>query len=200
MSNIPKFDKRNADEIMRQIKEYAAKYTPEWNFDEQSDDFGVVFSKVYSKMMENTITKYNKMAYNYYLTFLNTLGTKLRPAAPSEGIVTVTTTPGSKPTYIEKGSAVYADADTDDGTVVYETVDSLTAVDTTVSKIYFTEPDSDFIGCVYSAESNSDEDEEEGDETERKKVGSFRIFDNLYYDNLQAHEIYIADDTVFDMS
>ncbi len=152
-------------------------------------------------MMENTITKYNKMSYNYYLTFLNTLGTKLRAAAPSEGIVTVTITPGSEPTYIEKGSAVYADADTEDGSVVYETVDSLTAVDTSVSKIYFTEPDSDFIGCVYSAESESEEDEEASEEeTERKRVGSFRIFDNLYYDNLQAHEIYISDDTVFDMS
>ncbi len=204
MSNIPKFDKRNAKDIMEQIKELSGKYTPEWNFDENSDDFGVILSKVYSKMMENTITKYNKMSYNYYLTFLNTLGTKLRPAAPSEGIVTVATTAGSEPIYIEKGSAVYADADTEDGSVVYETLDSLTAVDTSVSKIYFTEPDSDFIGCVYGAQKDSEDEEESEEEpedaAENKKVGSFRIFDNIYYENLQAHEIYIADDIVFDMA
>ena len=204
MSNIPKFDKRNAKDIMEQIKELSGKYTPEWNFDENSDDFGVILSKVYSKMMENTITKYNKMSYNYYLTFLNTLGTKLRPAAPSEGIITVATTAGSEPIYIEKGSAVYADADTEDGSVVYETLDSLTAVDTSVSKIYFTEPDSDFIGCVYGAQKDSEDEEESEEEpedtSENKKVGSFRIFDNIYYENLQAHEIYIADDIVFDMA
>ena len=134
---------------------------------------------------------------------MNTLGTKLRPAAPSEGVITINTTPGSEPTHIEKGSAVYANADIEGGEVVYETVDSVTAVDTSINKIYFTEPDSDFIGCVYSADEpktiEEDEDEEETEES-RKPVGSFRIFDNLYYENLQCHEIYLGDATVFDMS
>lgn len=201
MSNVPKFDSRGSEDIMSEIKNLASQYTPEWNFDENSDDFGVTLSSVYSKMMENTITKYNKMSYNYYLTFLNTLGTKLRPAAPSEGVVIIKTLPDSEPVYIEKGTAVYADAQTDDGTVIYETMDSLTAVDTSVEKIYFTEPKSDFIGCAYSRVKDSDEEsDEEENENKVPKVGSFRIFDNLYYDNLQCHEMYIGDSAVFDMS
>ena len=71
MSNVPKFDSRSAEDIMVEIKNLAAQYTPEWSFDANSDDLGIVFSKVYSKMMENTITKYNRMSYNYYLTFLD---------------------------------------------------------------------------------------------------------------------------------
>ncbi|MGN1041776.1 MAG: hypothetical protein ACI4PJ_03510 [Acutalibacteraceae bacterium] len=205
MSNVPKFDSRSAEDIMVEIKNLAAQYTPEWSFDANSDDLGIVFSKVYSKMMENTITKYNRMSYNYYLTFLNTIGTKLRPASPAEGVITVSISPGSEPLYIEKGSSVYADADTDDGSVVYETIDSLTAVDTSIQKIYFTEPDSDFIGCVYTApelggDSKEKDDESSEEDSEDSKVGSFRIFDNLYYDNLQRHEIYIGDEVIFNMS
>ena len=199
MSKIPKFDKRNAEDIMKQIKGLAAQYTPEWNMDENSDDLGVVFSKVYSKMMENTITKYNKMVYNYYLTFLNTLGTKLRPAAPSEGIITLTSAPGSDSTHVEKGTAVYTESEDTGEAIVYETVDALTAVDTRISKIYFTEPESDFIGCVYDAnpkDSEQSDEEEAADGVEEeiaeesegaKKVGNFRIFDNVYYKNHNHH-------------
>lgn len=190
MSNIPKLDNRDFKDLMNEVKHLSKNYTPEWNFDENSSDLGVVFSKVFCHMMENTISLYNKTSYNHYLTFLNMLGTKLRSAAPAGGMIVAKVTPGTEGAYIDKGTALFAEADTEDGTVVYETVDSLTAIDTTIKAINFTEPKSDFIGCVYDKDENSD----------RKGVGPFRIFDNLYYENLQCHEIYFYDDVVFDMS
>lgn len=188
MSNIPKLDNRDFNDLMKEVKHLSKNYTPEWNFDETSSDFGVVFAKVFCHMMENTISLYNKTSYNHYLTFLNMLGTTLRPASPAAGMIVARVTPESNGAYIDKGTALFASADTEDGTVVYETVDALTAIDTSIMSILFTEPKSDFIGCVY-------------DKTQGKEViEPFRIFDNMYYENLQCHEIYFFDDVVFNMS
>lgn len=190
MNKIPKLDNRNYDDLMSEVKKLARQYTPEWNFDENSDDFGVVFAKLFCHMTESTISRYNKTSYNHYLTFLNMLGTHLRPAAPAAGMVIVKASEGTEGAYIEKGEPLYADADTEDGTVIYETCDALSVVDTGIKSIYFTEPSKDYIGCVCN---NSDEDFD-------NPVAPFRIFDNLYYKNLQCHELYFWDDTVFNMS
>ncbi len=190
MSNIPKLDGRDFDELLNEVKYLARQYTPEWNFDENSSDFGVVFAKVFCSMMESTLSRYNKTSYNHYLTFLNILGTRLRPAAPAFGMIIAKVSDGTDGAYINKGTPLFADADTEDGMVIYETVDSLSAIDTSIRSIYFTEPVSDFIGCVY----------ENFDESEDKKIEPFRIFDNLFYKNLQCHEIYFGDATVFNMS
>lgn len=190
MSNIPKFDNREFDDLMNEVKHLSKSYTPEWNFDETSSDFGVVFAKVFCHMMESTISMYNKTVYNYYLTFLNMLGTKLRSAAPASGMVVVKVTPGTEGAYIDKGTALFAEADTEDGTVNYETVDALSAIDTSIKGVYFTEPKSDFIGCAYK----------EKEDSSNQGIGPFRIFDSLYHENLQSHEVYFYDDVVFDMS
>ena len=69
MGKIPNLDNRDYSKLLEEVKELARQYTPEWNFDEKSSDFGVVFSKIFCKMMENTISKYNKTSYNHYLTY-----------------------------------------------------------------------------------------------------------------------------------
>ncbi len=190
MSSIPKLDGRDFDKLLNEVKSLAKEYTPEWNFDENSSDFGVIFAKVFCRMMESTISRYNKTSYNHYLEFLNMLGTQLRHAAPAQGMIVAKVTSGTDGTYIEKGTQLFADADTEDGMVIYETQDFLSAIDTSIKSIYFTEPSTDFIGLAYE---NFDEDPD-------KKVGSFRIFDNLFSKNLQCHEIYFGDETVFNMS
>lgn len=190
MSKIPKLDSRDSKEVLKQIKMLARQYTPEWNFDENSSDFGVVFSKIFSSMMEDTINRYNKTAYNHYLTFLNMLGVTLNPAAPSTGMVEIKASPGATGVYIDKGVELYADSDEDGTPIVYQTVDPLSIVDTDISGICFTDRKSDFIGNVFSR----DEDEED------KKFEPFRIYDNVFVKNLQNHIVYFRDDIVFDMS
>ncbi len=190
MSNIPKLDGRDYAKILKEIEYLAKQYTPEWNYDENSPDVGVVFAKVFSTMMESTISRYNKTTYNHYLMFLNMLGTKLRPAASSSGMVVVKAAANSDGAFIDKGTALFADADTDEGSVVYETMDGISVVDTAIKSIYFTEPKSDFIGKVFA---NPDADS-------KIKIEPFRIFDNVFYNNLQSHEIYFKDNIVFNMS
>jgi hypothetical protein len=188
VSEVPKLDRRDSKNLMEEIKNLAKQYTPEWSFEENSSDVGVIFAKIFCGMMESTISRYNKTSYNYYLTFLNTIGTKLRPASEASGMVVVTVTEGSKGAYIEKGAPVFADADTEDGVAIYETKDSLFAVDTNIDSVFFTDGLSNSICGVYSMK---------GEENE--KVGSFRIFDNVSYENLQHHEFYFGDDVVFDV-
>ena len=138
MSELPKLDKRNSEDLLKEVGVLAKQYTPEWNFDENSSDFGVVFAKTFCKMMEGTLNRYNKTVYNYYLTFLNMLGTKLRPSSPAAGMVVVKTSPGAEEgVYIEKGARLFAPADTEDGMVIYETNNTIyvTPEEEVVSKL-----------------------------------------------------------------
>lgn len=196
MSNIPKLDGRDYKDLLKNVKFLAKEYTPEWNFDENSSDFGVTFSKVFCKMMESTISRYNKSSYNYYLTFLNMLGIKLRPSAPASGMIVAKALENSEGQYIDKGTPLYADVDTEEGKVVYETTEPLSVIDTSVQGIYLTEPKSDFIGCI--VDKNKEEEADGTKESEFTKP--FRIFDNVFCKNLQCHEIYFGDETIFDMS
>ena len=189
MSNIPKLDNRDSEKLLDEVKKLAKQYTPEWNFDKTSSDFGVTFARVFSSMMENTISRYNKTSYNHYLTFLNMLGTKLKPSSASNGMIIVNATKDTEGAYIDKGTPVFADADTESGMVLYEMVDALSAIDTSIKSIYFTEPKGDFIGRAFN-----------NIEEENIPIGPFRIFDNVFFENLQCHELYFCDETIFDMS
>ena len=83
----PKLDRRDRNDILEQLRTLAASYVPEWRWDDREPDVGVVLAHLYAAMMENTISRYNKTSYNYYLTFLNMIGTKLRPASEASGMV-----------------------------------------------------------------------------------------------------------------
>lgn len=185
LSNIPKLDGRTSGDILEQVKNMAKQYTPEWNFDEYSSDVGIVFSKIFCDMLEGTISRYNKTSYNYYLTFLNMLGTKLRPASSAEGMITVSATRGA---YIPKNSQLSANADTEEGSVIYETTDSLLAINTAIKGVFYTDGLSDTIVKVCEVVDDSNE-----------KMKPFRIFDDVSHENLQCHELYFRDDTIFNM-
>ena len=52
---IPNLDKRKESDIVSQIKYLAKQFVPEWNFTEENPDFGVIFSKVFSKILFHVI-------------------------------------------------------------------------------------------------------------------------------------------------
>ena len=47
MSELPKLDKRNSADLLKEVSALARQYTPEWNFDENSSEFGVVLAKTF---------------------------------------------------------------------------------------------------------------------------------------------------------
>lgn len=184
--NIPKIDNRDAKDILQEVKTLAKQYVPEWQFDENDPDFGVVFSQIFASMFETTLSRYNTMPYNHYISFLNLLGAKLLPAISSTGMITVSVVPKSKGAYIEKGKELYAAADNEEGRVFFETLDSMYAIDANITSVFATDDKKDSIVKVYDAE------EEAG------PLKPFPVFEHDKYENLQSHEIYFKNDYLFD--
>lgn len=178
----PKLDGRDRRDIMDQLKALARSYVPEWRWDEEHPDAGMVLAHVYAAMMENTVSKYNRTMYNHFLSFLNLLGTRLLPPAPAEGMVTVEVLPDGGEVYLPQGTVVYAAADTDAGRVFYETTQGMTALDTQVDSIFFTSAEKDTIVMAY----------------DRNEPGEpVRLFDLEGYPQLQQHILVFRDDRAF---
>ena len=132
--------------------------------------------------MENTISRYNRSMYNHYLAFLNLLGTRLLPPSPAEGMISMGVTPGSEGVYVDRGTAVYAAADTDSGRVFYETTEAVLALDTELESIFFTSAARDTIVRAYARGGAE---------------GPVRLFGFDDYPQLQQHILTFRDDAVF---
>lgn len=191
--NIPKIDGRDERDILKEVKELARQYVPEWDYNEKDPDMGVVFSKIFASMFEDTIISYNRTPYNHYISFLNLLGAKLMPPIASTGMVTVSVVPDSGGVYIDKGTRLYASSNSESGRVAYETEDSLYALDTRIEGILFTDAKKDTIMKVYDRE---DSVESEGSEKEQG-LKPFRLFDDVSYENIQSHVVYFDDEVIF---
>lgn len=178
----PKLDHRDRHDILEQLRTLASGYVPEWRWDDREPDVGVILAHLYAAMMENSISKYNRSMYNHYLAFLNLLGTRLLPPSPAEGMISIGVTAGGEGVYVDKGTAVYAAADTDSGRVFYETTEAVRALDTEVDRVFFTSATRDTIVCAYTR----------GEET-----APIQLFGFDAYPQLQSHVLYFRDDAVF---
>lgn len=180
--DTPKLDRRDRHDILEQLRALAASYVPEWRWDDREPDVGVILAHLYAAMMENTISLYNRSMHNHYLAFLNLLGTRLLPPSPAEGMISVGVTPGSEGVYIDRGTAVYAAAETDSGRVFYETTEAVRALDTELDRVFFTSAARDTIVCAY---------------TRGGEEAPIRLFGFDAYPQLQRHILYFRDDAVF---
>lgn len=178
----PKLDRRDRHDILEQLRALAASYVPEWRWDDREPDVGVILAHLYAAMMENTISKYNRSMYNHYLSFLNMLGTRLLPPAPAEGMISMGVTAGSDGVYVDRGTVVYAAADTESGRVFYETTEAVQALDTEIDSIFFTSAARDTIVRAY----------DRGGENAPVQLFGFDA-----YPQLQRHVLYFRDDAVF---
>lgn len=181
--DMPKLDRRDREDILAQIRKLAASYTPEWRWDDRQIDAGGVLARVFAQQMENTISKYNRSLRNHYLSFLNLLGTHLLPPSPARGMVTVGVIPGSEGVHIPQGTVVYAAAETESGRVFYETTEAVYALDTELSKVFFTSAQRDSIVCAY--------------DRAREEQAPIRLFDFTAYPELQRHALYFRSDRLF---
>ena len=185
--NSPNIDKREAKDILAQIRALAKQYVPEWRYDAENPDIGVVLSEIFSNMFENTISTFNKTPYNHYVTFINKmLGAKLLPPISSTGMVTVDLIKGTEGVFIKKGTSLYAEADNDEGRVYFETTDAMFAIDSTIQSIFMTNSQEDSISKVYDCDVDD-------------KMIPFKIFNDNGCEDLQSHEIYFEDKNIFNL-
>ena len=144
----PKLDRRDRQDLLEQLRTLAASYVPEWRWDDREPDVGVILAHLYAAMMENTISRYNRSMYNHYLPSSTFWAPACCPP-PAEGMISMGVTPGSG-AYVDRGTAVYAAADTDSGRVFYETTEAVLALDTELESIFFTSAARDTIVRAYA--------------------------------------------------
>lgn len=80
-------DNRKRKDILDKIRELAASYTPEWQFDEQDPDIGSVLAMLFADQMQENIRRYNLTVKRAQVELVNLLGLSPRPVCPAHGIV-----------------------------------------------------------------------------------------------------------------
>lgn len=84
----PKLDKRTREDVLRQIEELAASYTPEWRFHRGNPDLGSTLALLYADIMEDIITHYNNVPAQNRSEFLKMLGAEAQKPDKAEGYMT----------------------------------------------------------------------------------------------------------------
>lgn len=80
-------DVRKREDIILRIKELAATYVPEWQYDGENPDIGSVIAMLFADGMEDNLKRYNTLLERDYVELMNMLGISLRPAFPAHSIV-----------------------------------------------------------------------------------------------------------------
>jgi len=178
---FPIIDTREKEDILKDIKTFAKKYTPEWNYDEEDPDFGVIFSKIFADLFSGNVDKFNIMPYNHYVDFLNMLGAKLNPAIPATGMVNLKVGDGFDGEYVGNNAQAFADGK--NGRIIYQVLDSMYAINEKIKSIYLTDSNYNIICEVFNS-------------LKENKI-NFKLFDAVSYENLQEHVLYLNNDYLF---
>lgn len=172
--NNTKLDDRTRDEILAKMKELAASYTPEWQFDVQDPDIGSCIALLYADEMAELIRRYNTVPERNCVEMVNFLNIFLKPAYPAHSIVLMdvidNTVRGVK---LPKGIKLLADSGSGND-ITFETANGLYLTNAKIRTIFMT---SGLSGSVYPITGEfprldyieptsivKDEDEEEFDE------------------------------------
>ncbi|MBP3858077.1 MAG: hypothetical protein IK990_20935 [Ruminiclostridium sp.] len=179
--DLVKVDNRTKEDIVAQMKERSASYTPEWNMDTGNPDIAAVLALTYAEMLAGTLKKVNGTPLKNRIAFYNMANATLLPASPSQGYVSFTLSAddvGSTP--VGKG-AVLSSYVSEDDTMHFETCDDILVSPARIEKVFCADDSDDFIG----------------------EYENFTQEKNLMFDlppvNLQSHVLRIAHPYAFDI-
>lgn len=138
---MPQIDKRGAKQIYEQAVKLAKIYCPEWNNilkdKPDEDDIGVVLLKLFSKLSETVIGQLNRIPEKHLLAFYDFIGIDHLPPAVAKAPLVFKLSKGSKEAFIPARTKI---ASSVDPTVVFETIESLTAVSFNIKSTYSLNP------------------------------------------------------------
>jgi len=152
----PQIDKRGAKQLYEQAVKLAKIYCPEWkNILKDSPDeadIGIVLLRLFSKLTETVIGQLNRIPEKHLLAFYDFIGIDHLPPAVAKVPLTFKLTEGSKNASVPDRTKV---ASSEDPTVVFETIESLTAVSFNIKSACsinpwndkYTDHTSDVSGC-----------------------------------------------------
>lgn len=135
----PILDPRDLNAIMAEIAAHAAQYTPEWRYEDASDDPGAAIARLFGEMFYQTVDRFNSVPEKLYIEFLEQIGVQMPDPVPAQGMVqfephdTVT-----DPVPVPKGTQIYRGVEDGDG-IVYETVRPIEATAARLKHVFFSD-------------------------------------------------------------
>lgn len=128
--SAPKIDKRDSEDVLKEIKTLVPFYTPEWDVTEDKGS-GIGLLKIFSYLLETVINRQNMVPEKNFIAFLNTLGAKLLPAQSAKAPITFFLSEGTEETVsIPQRTQVAA------GEVIFETEKNILATPSRLIKAY----------------------------------------------------------------
>ncbi len=131
-------ENQKRSDIIRRIRQLAAAYVPEWQFDETNPDIGSVIALLFADGMEENIRRYNTLLERDYVELMNMLGISLKPAFPAHSTVVMKlaqdTIPGFK---LKKGVKLLGGAEGEEN-LVFETAHSVYVTDSRLRSAFMT--------------------------------------------------------------
>lgn len=189
--NLLELDSRSRREIINEIKEKAAGYTPEWRMDEENPDIGTALALVYANMFAKMVKNFNKVPIKNRIAFFNQLGAELLPTIPATGYVKFSLVNDEvSGVEVPMGTVVSADTDDELGVVEFETTNDLYVTPAQIKVIYQADDKLDSIEKIYELEESAEDTPDEERET---------VFFDFSGRNLQEHTLIFSHDDVLNI-
>lgn len=120
--NHKKLDYRTRDDILGEMRRLGTSYTPEWYFDEKSEDAGVVIAKIFATQTAENIRHFNQTLERYRVEFANMYGVNVSAAKPADSIVVMRLADGYQRggIQVKKGTQLVGEG-SDGEEIVFET-------------------------------------------------------------------------------
>lgn len=181
---IPYIDNRKKEDIINYIKDVAPYYAPNWRFNLDDMDMGSVLALIFADMFYGTIERINKVPYNNFLTFLNSINANLYSSVPAKGYITLNLVDGiDEGVVVKKGEKLSAQGKNSER-IVFETLKNLYVTPAKIKSIYTSSFKNDTIVSLYNNEFGN--------------KSNIILFDNNKK-NLQKHEFYINHEVVLNL-
>lgn len=138
--NDTSIDSRQREDILNKMRELAASYTPEWQFDTENPDIGSTIALLYADEMQELVRRYNSIPERNCVELVNLLNVSLKAAYPAKGIVLMdlvaNTVPGMK---LPKGVKLLAEAADSESSVIFETANTVYLTSAALRSIFMTD-------------------------------------------------------------
>ena len=137
-SKFFEIDGREKRDIIRDIRDIARSYVPEWIFDIDDLDAGCVIAKIYADMLEDDINNLNMLMYKYRIELMNMIGVDLKRAQPAKCVASFLLWYGEdEGAYVPRQTKLIADGKNSDK-IIFETQNSMYVTSSSIANIYAT--------------------------------------------------------------
>jgi hypothetical protein len=186
----PIIDGRDFAAILKEARELAAFYTPEWAAREESGA-GAALLNIFANMLEGLIRRLNEVPVKNFIAFLDMLGVKLLPAQPARAPLTFALSAGAKEPVVIPARSQAAASPPAGEPIVFETEKPILATPARLKNVFSVVPSRDEIFDHFP---------------DLASKSTTQIFTNIHNPlnpqsnfNLQTHVLYLGDDNLFNI-